>query len=57
MALLFATVAMIGTMMGTQFAEAWYHGGHGHYGGHISAMTSGGGGSSSGSSGGSGSGY
>jgi hypothetical protein len=57
MALLFATVAMIGTMMGTQFAEAWYHGGHGHYGGHISAMTSGGGGSSSGGSGGSGSGY
>jgi hypothetical protein len=54
MALLLATVAMTGTIIGTQFVHAWHHGQHGHHGGHVSAMPSGGGGSSSGGGGGGG---
>ena len=49
--LLLATVAMTGTIIGTQSAHAWHHGHHGghvsamaltykHHGGHVSAMAS-----------------
>jgi len=51
MALLLATVAATGTIMGTQYVSAWHHGHHGH-GGYTSAMASGGGGGSMPSSGG-----
>jgi hypothetical protein len=36
MALLLATVAMTGTIIGTQSAHAWHHG---HHGGYASAMS------------------
>jgi hypothetical protein len=36
MALLLATVAMTGAIIGTQSAHAWHHG---HHGGHASAMS------------------
>jgi hypothetical protein len=49
MALLLATVAMTGTIIGTQFVHAWHHG---HHGGHVSTMPSGGGSSSGGGGGG-----
>jgi len=39
MALLLATVAMTGTIIGTQSAHAWHHGHHGHHGAHASAMS------------------
>jgi len=44
MALVLAALALTGTVMGTQYVSAWYHGRHGHHGGgYASAMASGGG--------------
>jgi hypothetical protein len=48
MALLFATIAMTGTIIETQFVYAWHHRHHGHHGGYVSAMPTGGGGMPSG---------
>ena len=44
MALVLAALALTGTVMGTQYVSAWYHGRHGHHGGgYASTMASGGG--------------
>ena len=42
MALLLAAVAMTGTIIGTQYVNAWHHGHHGHHGVHALAKPSGG---------------
>jgi len=42
MALVLAAVAMTGTIMGTQYVNAWHHGHHGHHGVHALAKPSGG---------------
>ena len=39
MALLLATVAMTGTIIGTQSAYAWHHEHHGRHGGYASTMS------------------
>jgi len=39
---LLAAVAMTGTIMGTQYVNAWHHGHHGHHGVHALAKPSGG---------------
>ena len=60
MALLLAAVAMTGTIIGTQYVNAWHHGHHGHHGVHALAKPSGGGGApkpSGGGGGGGGGGY
>ena len=42
MALLLAAVAMTGTIIGTQYVNAWHHGHHGHHGVQSLAKPSGG---------------